>query len=118
MNIPIIGTVWAAFKRLIHAMWHFAMQGWTWLVGLVVILVTAVSSLVNSVLGLFQLLIEKLAAITAPQSTITQSVGDWLTIANTIAPVQEAFGSAVLLSTLWAAMLVYRFIKSWVPTVS
>jgi phage-related protein len=118
MNIPIIGTVWNAFKALIKVIWDFCMMGWTWLVGLIMVAVTAVSALLQSVMDIFTTLVEKLAAITIPNSQVSQSVDDWLTVANTFAPVQEAFGLAVVLSTLWVAMLGYRFLKSLIPTLA
>jgi hypothetical protein len=118
MNIPILGTIWNAWKALLKTMWDFALQGWTWIVGIIMVCITAISALVDSVMEICTTMAEKFTAVVAPNSDASQSVGDWLTIANGFAPVQEAFGIIVALSALWVLMLTYRLIKSFIPTLS
>jgi hypothetical protein len=116
--MSLIGTVWEAGKTIVKTCWDFCLTGWTFFVALILVVVTAVTTLITSVLDLLTTLLSKLAAITVPNSNVSQSVGDWLSVANTFAPVQEGFGLLIVVSTLWVAMLIYRFIKSWIPTVS
>ncbi len=116
--MTLVRTVWEAGKTVVKTCWDFCLTGWTWLVALILLAVTAVTALLSSVLDLLTTTLSQLAEITVPNSNVSQNVGDWLSVANTFAPVQEGFGLLIVLSTLWIAMLIYRFVKSWIPTVN
>jgi hypothetical protein len=112
-------AMWLVWKDVIlNPMWSFITTAWVWLSGLVIFLVGAVTTLLNSVYSLFGTLLTKITQITTPQSNVSQTVGDWLSVANTFAPIQEGFGLLVLLCGLWIVCLSYRTLKSWVPSLS
>jgi len=48
----------------------------------------------------------------------TESVQGVLANINYIFPLYETVSMASVLFTLWGTVLIYRIIKSWVPTVS
>ncbi len=104
--------------QLLNPMWTFMTTAWVWVVGLVTIIVGSVTTLLTSVYNIFATMMTKLTEITTPNSNVSQSVGDMLSVANTFAPVQEGFGILVLLCGLWVIMLTYRFIKSLIPTLA
>lgn len=116
--MALVSTIWDGGKSILKTTWDFMLRGWGWWVGLFWVFVSATVTLISSVKAGIDILIVKLGEIVLPVSNVVQSVGDWLSIANTFAPITEGFVVLVGLSTLWLTMLLYRFIKSWIPTVA
>ena len=54
----------------------------------------------------------------AIESTTSFSVGTFVGIANHFVPVDLIFERSMHLLHIWAILLIYRFCKSWIPTLS
>jgi phage-related protein len=114
----IFVSCWEAAKLFFSTIFGWCKTGWTWLVALIWVCITAVIDLVTSVTTMITDMLTKLTELTTPNSNISQNVGDWLQVANTFAPVNEFFGILVILSALWVVGTTYRTIKSFIPTLA
>jgi hypothetical protein len=114
----LLRTIWEGFKSVLKICWDFGVKGWTWIVGIIWMFVMGVSTFITAITDMVTTLISKLAGLVLPSSNVVQNVSDWLSVGNTFAPVVEGFVVLTALSVLWASCLVYRFIKSWIPTVA
>lgn len=45
-------------------------------------------------------------------------IGNVLSIANGIVPLNHIFAALTMLFSLWLIALIYRLVKSWIPTVA
>ncbi len=114
----LLRTIWEGFKSVLKICWDFGVKGWTWIVGIIWMFVMGVSTFITAVTDMVTTLISKMASWVMPSANVVQNVSDWLSIANTFAPITEGFVALSAMSVLWASCLVYRFIKSWVPALS
>jgi hypothetical protein len=114
----LLGTIWEGFKTVLKTCWDFGIKGWSWLVGLIWMVIMAASTFIGAVTDMITTMISKITSWVLPSGNVVQNVSDWLSIGNTFAPVTEGFVVITALSVLWASCLVYRFIKSWIPTVA
>lgn len=58
-----------------------------------------------------------LAAVAVPTQALPDIVG-FCSLANYVLPLTEIVAMFAMLSTLYVAAIVYRFAKSWIPTLS
>jgi hypothetical protein len=114
----LLNSIWTALRSIIQGIWNIVLQGWTWAVGLIVVICTVVTDVVNTIASMLESLATALSSLTLPDSNVVGSVGDCLAVANYFFPVEEMFAGLVLISATWIIMLVYRVIKSWIPTLS
>jgi hypothetical protein len=110
--------LWNATKTICQTLWTYVLNGWAWFVGLIAALLVIVTSAVHFVHEAVLNIITSLTAMVLPSANANISVGDWLTVANTIFPLSEGFVILVALSQLWVLAGLYRFYKSWIPTVN
>jgi hypothetical protein len=114
----LLRTIWEGFKTVLKTTWDFGVKGWSWIIGIIWMFVMGVSTFVGAVTDMVTTMISKITSWVLPSTSVVQNVSDWLSIANTFAPITEGFVVLSALSVLWASGLVYRFLKSWVPTLS
>jgi hypothetical protein len=114
----LLRTIWEGFKTVLKTTWDFGVKGWSWIVGIIWMFVMGVSTFVGAVTDMVTTMISKITSWVLPSASVVQNVSDWLSIANTFAPITEGFVVLSALSVLWASGLVYRFLKSWVPALS
>lgn len=80
---------------------------------------TYLANKMNDLLTAWQSVNTATGSIGAEQSLApTGSVLDALECLNYISPVEEGLGLLLVLAALWGAGLLYRFIKSLIPTLS
>jgi len=115
--MQFLARLWQGWKDVLGTLWDFALKGYTWLVGLFWIAVCAIVGLVDSVKVMIDGLIESLATLVMPDPHATQAVTHYLEVANTFFPVEEGFAILLGLCTVWGVALLYRFVKSWIPTL-
>jgi len=72
-----------------------------------------ISSTIVSIVAHFAALIED-----QPGSPDFSAVADILTGINTFIPLNEIFALLVLLGGTWILAVVYRLVKSWIPTLA
>lgn len=92
----LFGKVWAVVLMLIAAL----VQVWEW-----------VTQSITQVIGIFD-------QVVFPSITTAAAPGDVLAVmstANTFLPLQELFSFLVAYMALYAAVMTYRLIKSWIP---
>ncbi len=112
-------SLWNGIKAIWQGTWNVIMQGWTWAVGLIVMIVGCVTQVVNAFCNVLENVATSVAGLTAPNHTPDFSgVSEFLAVANHFFPVAEGFALLVVLSITWLVMLSYRLIKSWIPTLS
>jgi hypothetical protein len=117
--IAFIGAVWSALKAIIQGTWDIIQRGWTWAVGLIVIIVGCVTQVVNAFSELLENVASSVAGLTAPNHAPDFSaLSEFLAVANHFFPVAEMFGLLTVLSITWLIMISYRLVKSWLPTLS
>lgn len=116
--MTFLSGAWETMKATWKTLWDFMQRGWLWLTGIIWAFALAIANLVTWVKEQIQTLIDKLAEIVLPSADVQQSVGDFLEVMDIIVPIPEGFVVLSALCVLWLAMLVYRFIKSWIPTVN
>jgi hypothetical protein len=114
--------LWNVVKVIWQGVWNFIRGGWTWMIGVIYgfILITQqlfdwVSTQVDFLVGLASQL------FAGPGNTNfsnTGPVGTIFSLANTFFPLQEAFVLFEAYAILAMACITYRFIKSWIPTLS
>jgi hypothetical protein len=112
-------SLWNGIKAIWQGTWNVITQGWTWAVGLIVIIVGCVTQVVNAFCNVLENVATSVAGLTAPNHAPDFSgVGEFLAVANHFFPVAEGFALLAVLSITWLVMLSYRLIKSWIPTLS
>jgi hypothetical protein len=112
-------SLWNGIKAIWQGTWNVIMRGWTWAVGLIVIIVGCVTKIVNAFCDLLESVATSVAGLTAPNHAPDFSgVSEFLAVANHFFPVAEGFALLTLLSVTWLIMLSYRLVKSWIPTLS
>src|SRR4051794_38664200 len=115
--ISFLYRLWFFNRQLLQNIYNLALKGWTWLVALIVVIMGCWKKLIDSIYMLFQQLIDALAGLVMPEHSVTQSVGDFFSVINHFFPLEEMFALMTLLSATWLIMLLYRTIKSWIPTL-
>jgi hypothetical protein len=111
--------LWNALKALVQTIWNVVQQGWTWAVGLIVIIVGCVTEVVTAINNLLSEAVGALSSLVMPQSNVSASgVGNFLAVANHFFPVEEMFALMTAISVVWVIAISYRLIKSWLPTLS
>jgi hypothetical protein len=116
--IPFLAMWFLGYKGIFQSLWNFATAAWTWLVGLVIAVVMAVVHVVQWIGDLILDLLGRITSMALPSGNAVQSVGDWFQLANGFFPVTEGFVAIVFLSGIWLVCLVYRLIKSYIPTLA
>jgi hypothetical protein len=117
--IDWLERLWEAVLAVFQTVWDWTKYGYVWLVGLVLAFVTVTQQVVVTVGQFVSDLATTLGSLTLSTSPgSTGAFSDWLAVGNTIFPVQEGFTLMAALSVTWLACIVYRFIKSWIPTVN
>ncbi len=112
-------SLWNGIKAIWQGTWNIITRGWTWAVGLIVIIVGCVTQVVNAFCDLLENVATSVAGLTAPNHTPDFSgVSEFLSVANHFFPVAEGFALLAVLSITWLVMLSYRLVKSWIPTLS
>src|ERR1700752_515568 len=110
-------SLWNGIKAIWQGTWNVIMQGWTWAVGLIVIIVGCVTQVVNAFCNVLENVATSVAGLTAPSHTPDFSgVGEFLAVANHFFPVAEGFALLAVASVTWLIMISYRLVKSWLPT--
>jgi hypothetical protein len=112
-------SLWNAIKAIWQGVWDIIARGWTWAVGLIVIIVGCVAQVVNALCDLLENLATSIAGLTAPNHIPEFSgVSEFLAVANHFFPVSEMFALLIVMSITWLVAMSYRLIKSLIPTLS
>jgi hypothetical protein len=98
---------------------------WLWVLSLLAILFAPVLWILDLIIEFQNLMITQLNSILTKVTGLMQAVwsavgalGYPLGLANAFIPVTEIFAALTFLFVLWVLGLLYRLIKSWIPTVS
>lgn len=92
-------------------------NAWTWMLAIGTMLVTLynlISDAVDNFVSIFDVLI----SVAWPQVAVSGSLTNLFSLANTFLPVNEGIAMLFVLCFLISVGTFYRFVKSWIPTLS
>jgi hypothetical protein len=112
--------LWNVIKVIWQNVWNFIRGGWTWAIGIVYAIILMGQQLGDWVSTQIDFLSGLAGQLFSGQNSnmTTGSVGNIFSFANTFFPLQEAFILFEAYAILAMACITYRFIKSWIPTLS
>ena len=104
------------FKTLLAKLFRFAFAQFFIFIGLLKMAVVAVSTIINKAyLALYSFMdSDRIDG----NSLDASAFSSYLDVANTVFPLTELFAFTVVLVGLWMTASIYRFLKSWLPTVN
>jgi hypothetical protein len=89
---------------------------WGFIIALVKWLYELISNLISTTLNSLELVHDNMTGATV--NGALEHFLDILAFCNSFSPISELLGYAVILGLAMSAGLAYRFVKSWIPTVS
>jgi len=114
--------LWTAIKNIWQLVWNFIRQSWLWLVGVIVGFIAITDKMIDFVTDAITMAVEGYDAMQMPTGANPEAVsgplGGVFTIANTFFPLSEMVTLVSAMAVLMLAVMLYRFVKSWIPTVS
>jgi hypothetical protein len=112
--------LWNVIKVIWQNVWNFIRGGWTWAIGIIYAIILMGQQLGDWVSTQIDFLAGLAGQLFSGQNSnmTTGSVGNIFSFANTFFPLQEAFVLFEAYAILAMACITYRFIKSWIPTLS
>jgi len=115
-----IKAPFAAIWRLMQQIYGALRGAIGWVVSLVVAIIAFVKEVAETIVWGFTIIIDAIAGIVQPNWDISTSVftSEMLAFINTIFPLVEAWAMCVTLGAIWVTVIIIRWIKSFVPTVS
>jgi uncharacterized membrane protein len=113
-------SLWNVIKTIWQSVWNFVRGGWTWLIGIIYAIILMGQQLGDWVSTQIDFLSGLAGQLFSGQNSnfATGSVGNIFSFANAFFPLQEAFVLFEAYAILAMACITYRFIKSWIPTLS
>ncbi|HEY2713737.1 MAG TPA: hypothetical protein VGI60_14580 [Chthoniobacterales bacterium] len=119
--INYLSAQWAALKWIWQAVWNFCVASWTWIVATIVGFIAIQQHVCDFVVSAVAQAADAVGVLSVtgldPNSHVG-TAGSWLTITNTFFPLSEALTLVSAWSVVMLAGMTYRFVKSWIPTVS
>jgi hypothetical protein len=112
--------LWNVIKVIWQNVWNFVRGGWTWAIGIVYAIILMGQQLGDWVSTQIDFLAGLAGQLFSGQNSdfSTGPVGNIFSFANAFFPLQEAFILFEAYAILAMACIAYRFIKSWIPTLS
>jgi len=117
-----LANIWDHSLTVIKEMWGVAAL--RILAGMTVIS-SLLYGLYRAITAVYMLMSKAVALMTGLDANLnsapdlhTSSVGETLAFANHFLPLDELMLALILLATLYVACMSYRFLKSWLPTLS
>ena len=117
-------SLWTAFVTLTQTIWNYCQKGYFWVVGVMVAFLAVTHQVTTfiytAILGGLNAAAQMSDALhnTHTMSAVAQHALTWLQIANTFFPVEEGFTLITTYSLVLTICIIYRLIKSWIPTLS
>jgi len=118
--IQWLAWLWDTVKAIWQGMWNFVKAYWKWGVGVVYAVVAIQDTILKFVHEQLTVLFDAMSTLTAGEGNLSSHnlVGDIFEIGNTFFPLNETVALAEAWSLIVLAGLLYRLIKSWIPTLS
>jgi len=102
---------WFSFSGLWKAFLEGVKHAWEWLRDLI-------WGLLHDLFAAFSSALSSVGHYMTELVNATGSFSEYLAMANAWVPVDLFFQLLTAYSTFWLALLIYRTVKSWIPTVS
>ncbi|MCX6882288.1 MAG: hypothetical protein NTV12_07260 [Verrucomicrobia bacterium] len=116
-----LGALFDAFIYLCREAWRqsgiLLGNAWTWMLAIGTMLVTLYDLIANAVYN-FAAIMDVLISVAWPQVAVSGSLTNLFSLANTFLPVNEGIAMLFVLCFLISVGTFYRFVKSWIPTLS
>jgi hypothetical protein len=121
--LSFLGRIWEAQIAVLQTIWNWLKYGYAWLVAVVFGFLAITDTVVRFVWDQVTYLATTGYAFVGGAGQfmgdgIQSNFGSLLEVANVFFPVAEFFTLLSALSVVWVGGITYRFIKSWIPTVS
>lgn len=120
--IAFLGDLWADLVSDVQAGWNWLSTGYVWVVGVIVGVLSITDTCVQFVWAQAQVLIGMMGHFMSVPSgqfgSVVNDPNNTLNIINTFVPLAEFCTLCAGLSIVLTVGTAYRFIKSWIPTVS
>lgn len=116
--IGVFVEIWNFLKIWLH---FIVLDLWSilgWGVLIVLGIYDSLKSFWEWVSGLITQAQSSMAAVTSMQGEGASASGGWLNVMAGFVPLQTCVNVLSFFALLWAAVLIYRFVKSWIPAVS
>jgi hypothetical protein len=115
-----LGGAWGWLKWLIDEIWNQAKAALTSVWAVVVLVAGWIWAILENIVSSVTALISKIDQLAFPDVSpgMPGSLSYVAKVANTFFPLQEAFVYLTAFVVLLLALTGYRFIKSWIPTLS
>lgn len=114
-----LANVWKFTLGIFQTVWDYTRGGFTWFVGVFYAVILIGGKVTEFVFEQVATLIGMIANFSTSNHDLAGTVaGDSLRFANTFFPVAEGFSLLTALSVLMVMGIMYRFAKSWVPTLN
>lgn len=102
---------WLSFNGLMKWAHDALVAAWDWLAGIVSGLFGPLWSAVASA-------IQGVSAMVGWLSSALSGVAGYINFVNAWVPVDVFINCVIVYSSFWLALVVYRSVKKWIPTVS
>jgi len=116
-----LSAIFDALSYLFREAWRqcgiMATNVWAWFIFLGTLVYGAYEQFQNAIynfVGLSDYLLNTISVGTIPAAFVTEH----FRLVNTFLPVVEGIGMLIILVTIISIGTAYRFIKSWIPTLS
>jgi hypothetical protein len=119
--INYLHMLWGALKGILQGTWNIIRDRWAFLVGLFMALAAITESVVGFVCDTFVYALEAIGILSNSMpgdKGIPPGIIDALNFANVIFPLQESFTMTTILMVVMQVSMVYRLIKSYLPSAS
>jgi len=92
-------------------------NAWSWMLAIGTMLVTLYDLIANAVYN-FASIFDVLISMAWPNLAVSGTMTNLFSLANTFLPVNEGIAMLFVLIFLISIGTFYRFVKSWIPTLS
>lgn len=114
-----LSKTWDVLWGIVQTGWDWAKSGWFWVIGVVLGFIAITDKVTMFIWQQLQTISSMIVGFSTSNGNLSSNGNvDALIVANTFFPVAELFTLLSALSLVMLAGLVYRFIKSWIPTVN
>jgi hypothetical protein len=115
--LQFFDALWKTGLGIFQTIWDWTKFAYVWIIGLVLAFLTIGGRVTDFVWSQVQVIFGIITGANMPNGNLVGSAtGNLLNIANIFFPVAEMFTLMTALTVTMLSMMLYRLIKSWIPT--
>jgi hypothetical protein len=117
--LRFIDALWKTGLGIFQTFFDWLKFGYVWIVGLILAVLAIGGRVTEFMWAQLQVAFDLIVNVGVSKHDLAQTAaGNLLDIANIFFPVAEIFTLLTALSATMLSMMVYRLIKSWIPSVN